>query len=78
MGVEGWYAATVLAVWLIGIIWCAVALVAYGPRDPQFQSALDTDPVGFLLVMALFTVMWPVILAAAHCHRWLQARPRRR
>jgi hypothetical protein len=77
MGIEGWLAAVVLAVWLLGIIWCSVALVAFGPRDPEFRDALDADPVGFLLLMSVFTVLWPAILAASHCRRWIQARPRR-
>jgi hypothetical protein len=78
MDVEGWSAAIALAVWLLGIIWCTATLVAYGPSDPEFRLALDQDPVGFLLLMTLFTLTWPAVLAAAHCHRWTQTRPRRR
>jgi hypothetical protein len=78
MRLEDYLAAVLLAVWLLGIIGFTAAVVTYGPADPNIQAALDTDPVGFLLVMTLCIVVWPLFLASVYYRDWSQTGPRRR
>jgi uncharacterized membrane protein YecN with MAPEG domain len=60
MGAEGWTAAAVLTVWLLGIVVVTARIASYTP-EPDIQRVLDQNPTAFLLLLTLLIVIWPIV-----------------
>jgi len=62
MGIEGWLAATALAVWLLGIVTATALVALVGPTVPEFRLAVDLNPAPVLLMTSMAIVAWPPVL----------------